>query len=408
MKSIHTLVLLVLLALIPIGFVSASGFIADTLINDTLFPERISFDPGIFLSPLSKEVGETSGLMFHDNELWTHNDSGGEPELYKINLTSGNIDHTCRIGRISNVDWEDITDDENFIYIGDFGNNAGVRKNLKIYKIPQGMIQDRSRINPEDVEIINFSYADQVGFERKTNRHNFDCEAFLSRGDSLYLFTKNWQDEKTRLYLLPKNAGDYSVSPRDEFDADGLITGACINPDGTEVALIGYKDYESFLWLFWDYEKNDFFDGRKMRVDFPDLVFVQTEGITYISNNDVLISCEESAEPPTLFKVNTDELKGISLSRLTDYFPSDIRIAGMPDTFTKKIKFDILELPDPKFTVELRNSKWVKLFEEHHTKDDKRKKVPVSIAVRDVKSGVYFIRILSGGCILVKKIVIKH
>ena len=74
----------------------------------------------------------------------------------------------------------------------------------------------------------------------------------------------------------------------------------------------------------------------------------------------------------------------------------------------KKIKFDILELPQPEFSIELRDNRWAKLLDENYTKDEPLKKMPVSIDVRDLKQGVYFIRVISGESIMVKKIEIKH
>ena len=83
---------------------------------------------------LPDTVSETSGLIFHNGKLITHNDSGGRPELYEIDTTSLEITRTVTIENIENIDWEDIAQDDTHIYIGDFGNNGGDRTDLKIYK----------------------------------------------------------------------------------------------------------------------------------------------------------------------------------------------------------------------------------------------------------------------------------
>ena len=38
------------------------------------------------------------------------------------------------MSNIKNTDWEEISQDKDFIYIGDIGNNSGNRDDLKIYR----------------------------------------------------------------------------------------------------------------------------------------------------------------------------------------------------------------------------------------------------------------------------------
>ena len=84
---------------------------------------------------LSDTLKENSGLNFFQNQLFTFNDGGNSSELFQINSQTGKIQHTFKTN-LQNTDWEAITNDGNNFYIGDFGNNAGTRKDLKIYKIP--------------------------------------------------------------------------------------------------------------------------------------------------------------------------------------------------------------------------------------------------------------------------------
>ena len=84
---------------------------------------------------LPNTVSETSGLLFLKGTLITHNDSGDDANLYELDTLSGSISRTISITNATNVDWEDITQDETYIYIGDFGNNNGNRQDLKVYKI---------------------------------------------------------------------------------------------------------------------------------------------------------------------------------------------------------------------------------------------------------------------------------
>ncbi len=230
----------------------------------------------------------------------------------------------------------------------------------------------------------------------------------ISHGDSLYLFSKNWADNQTKLYALPKNPGAYQPAPQITFDADGLITGADISPDGTQLVLIGYRDYVSFMWLFSDFTGPQFFDGTRLRIDFPELVFVQTEGICFTSSDNVVFSCEDSAEPQSLFHVDAGELHAVAVNRLGSYVSTGIRVSGMPFTVDQKLELDILEVPVAEFTVEIRDKRWNKLFGEKYQWVDIREKFPVSIATNQLEPGLYFFRILSGDQKFVKKIEVKH
>ena len=78
---------------------------------------------------MSDLVIETSGLLRVNDQLWTHNDSGNDPILYRIDPLDGSVLQMLAIN-VPNIDWEDITTDGEFIYIGDVGNNSGDRTDL--------------------------------------------------------------------------------------------------------------------------------------------------------------------------------------------------------------------------------------------------------------------------------------
>ena len=44
---------------------------------------------------LPSEVEETSGLIFLNGKIITHNDSGDDPNLYEIDTISGTISRIC-------------------------------------------------------------------------------------------------------------------------------------------------------------------------------------------------------------------------------------------------------------------------------------------------------------------------
>ncbi|MGB2224583.1 MAG: T9SS type A sorting domain-containing protein [Polaribacter sp.] len=180
---------------------------------------------------MDNDVRETSGLLVFNNKIITHNDSGDDPKLYELNAGTGAIERVITISNASHIDWEDITMDDDYIYIGDIGNNNGNRTNLKIYKIDQ---DDFTNSDTVSAEIINFSYEDQTDFTSLPNANNFDAEALTIFDDSLLIFTKNWQDFQTKVYQIPKTSGTHFAKRISSGNVQGLITGATVsseNPD---------------------------------------------------------------------------------------------------------------------------------------------------------------------------------
>jgi hypothetical protein len=189
------------------------------------------------------------------------------------------------------VDWEDITQDSKYFYIGDIGNNThGNRKDLKIYRVSKSAINKKDTVT---ASVINFSYEDQTNFASQPNNStDFDCEALIAYNDSLFLFSKNWITNKTRLYKLPKKPGKYTAVKIGELDVQGLITGAEIVAAKRTIVLTGYTSLlQPFIYLLYDFSGNNFFDANKRKITLNES-FTQTEGICAKSSTTFLISNE--------------------------------------------------------------------------------------------------------------------
>jgi hypothetical protein len=244
---------------------------------------------------LPRILRESSGLCYTDGELWTFGDGGNPHEIFKIDSSTGKILQTVEIENFPNIDWEDITADASYIYIGDFGNNNGNRTDLKIIRIKKEDLKVRATFLKVQGEAILFSYADQTNFAKVTVT-DYDCESLISMGHFLYLFTKDHIDLKTRCYKVPNLPGTYKVSPVSSFDSKGKITAAAFNPGTKEIALLGYmnKKEGSFIWFLDGYRDDDLFGGRNTRITIGSPKDWQTEGLDYISASRLFLSCETS------------------------------------------------------------------------------------------------------------------
>ena len=246
------------------------------------------------LAELPKEVEETSGLFFHNGRLWTHNDSGGKPILYALDTTTFEVVQRITLANVKNKDWEDVCTDGELVFVGDFGNNKGSRKNLKIFTFPLSAIpQEGDAIIV--VDSILFRFADQINFEPRKHEHDYDCEAMFADEDWLYLFGKGWATGTTRLYRLPKKPGKYVAEVVNSFDSQGLITGADYDRDKHILILVGYVKniWKPFMYIVFDFDEHD----EKLsnhRFEMLQLIGGQTEGICFFDQGRCFVSAETS------------------------------------------------------------------------------------------------------------------
>jgi hypothetical protein len=273
------------------------------------FPDSTDKARMELLYELPSEILESSGLIFFNNEFWTFNDSGAGPILYALEINTGKILRRVTIKNATNIDWEEATQDENYIYIGDFGNNFGNRKDLKVYRISKSDILAQRAECSVQADITSFSFADQKEFKNSLLYTRFDCEAMVIWGDSIIIFTKNWKEETSSAYCIPKSPGIYNPSPAFVFQSRGLVTGAAISPDKKELAICGYEEFIPFIWLIKMGNSIDFRKNAKTRRSFMNMAGVQIEGICFGPHGYIFLSCERSRVPGSLFRLNPIRLR---------------------------------------------------------------------------------------------------
>lgn len=89
---------------------------------------------------------ETSGLVAsRDNAdvLWAHNDSPDIVRIFAINEQGTQLADFTLTGA-SQIDWEDITIEgtagQDFLYVGDIGDNAAARASIVVYRVPEPFV----------------------------------------------------------------------------------------------------------------------------------------------------------------------------------------------------------------------------------------------------------------------------
>lgn len=254
---------------------------------------------------LDDVLSETSGLIYWNEKLWTQNDNS-DTNIYELNPTDGAIEHSISLASQINKDWEEISQDENYVYLGDFGNNVnGNRTDLRIIRVSKSSLLSG---DPE-IDHIDFAYEDQSDFTAKgANNTNYDCEAFIVTDTEIFLFTKQWVNNKTRVYKLPKTPETYQAALQDSYDIDGLVTGAVHKKDEGLIALSGYSNLmQPFIFLLYDFIEDDFFGGNKRKLGL-NLTFHQVEGITTEDGLNYFVTNEKFEATGTSQKLHTVDL----------------------------------------------------------------------------------------------------
>lgn len=209
------------------------------------------------IAVLSDSLRESSGLTNINGRLFSFNDSGNTSEIFEIKPGSSNIEKTFQTG-LKNIDWEAITNDGENFYIGEFGNNLGTRKDLKVYEIP--FRNDSLMVN--SIKTIPFFYPEQTDFTPKNINNNFDAEAMIFLYGNIHLFTKEWITNTVSHYVIDKNLTENQPAQKlESYDTGFVVTDASVFQD--KLYVVGYtKNASVYLMVFEKDETGNLFFNK--------------------------------------------------------------------------------------------------------------------------------------------------
>ncbi|MCU7617144.1 hypothetical protein NZ698_08035 [Chryseobacterium sp. PBS4-4] len=261
------------------------------------------------VSVLNDSIQETSGLNFFDGKLYTFNDSGNPAELYEIDKNSGKILKVLKTST-ENKDWEALTNDGENFYIGDFGNNAGTRKDLKIYKIPF----QNNELQNDLMKTISFYYPEQNDFTSKNISTDYDLESMIYLNGKIHIFTKEWSSKATTHYTLDPENSENQAAQKVESHKTGFVITDTYYYD-KKLYVVGYtKKTEVFLDIFNETEPGIFFKENPRHFYLGSALTIgQIEGIA-VDEKGIYISGEKFYSPikktkPFFYFIPKDKLK---------------------------------------------------------------------------------------------------
>jgi hypothetical protein len=232
---------------------------------------------------LPKELSETSGLFCDVDGMYSLNDSGNAPIIYRINYQGEIIERTSL--PLTNKDWEAITADASSFYIADVGNNKGKREQVEIHKV------NRSNVN--DITTITLKYEGNDASNNIPYAHDFDSEAMVKHGDDLLLFSKSWKTGITHVYKVNEGEIEQTISTFASIDGlPGVVTGVDFDQHQNKFVITGYKSdpFGNFSTFMAQISK----DFTLLDV-WPLEQYKQVEGIC-VDNNGMYWFSEEATE----------------------------------------------------------------------------------------------------------------
>ncbi|UQB70110.1 hypothetical protein [Epilithonimonas zeae] len=262
------------------------------------------------IAVLSDSLRESSGLTNINGRLFSFNDSGNTSEIFEIKPGSSNIEKTFQTG-LKNIDWEAITNDSENFYVGEFGNNLGTRKDLKVYQVPF----KNDSIVTDSIKTIPFFYPEQIDFTPKNINNNFDAEAMIFLDGNIHLFTKEWITNTVSHYVIDKNLTENQPAQKlESFKTGFVVTDASFFEN--KLYVVGYtKKASVYLMIF---EKDDsgnlFFNkiqkkfslGRAFKIGQIEGITATEKGI-YISGERFSIKIKKV--PQSLYFVPFEDLQ---------------------------------------------------------------------------------------------------
>lgn len=254
--------------------------------------------PQVLGNVSSNDIREASGIAASvplKGCYWTHNDSGNEPEVYLLN-SKAELISTVRLAEVSNRDWEDIAEGigpekgKYYVYVGDIGDNAGIRKHIRIYRFaePAKLPAAHVLITPD---VLTLKFPDGPR----------DAESLMIDPISKQIYILSKREKEISLY----KAGPLFFKDGDKVILEKLIklpytwiTSGDISKDGHHIVI---KTLTTVF--YWHRNTNESVEAAmsKPAKELPYVVEKQGEGIAILPDNSGYVTISEGKHAPLNF-----------------------------------------------------------------------------------------------------------
>jgi hypothetical protein len=277
-------------------------------------------DRGKRVADLEDEaITESSGLAASRTMpglFWTHNDSGGEAQLFLFD-TKGTDRGTLRLSDVKPTDWEDMaigacprspeveeTDSTPCVYVADIGDNDAERDTVSIQRFREPTLDTSSNSAVEHTveEIVSYRFRYEDGPR--------DAEALLAHPKTghLYVVSKDRDQGVSGIYRVPnptvgldeddvleaERIGAFDYSDASFFGK--LATAGDIAPSGDHLSIRTYSRVYTYCVTGESFE-SVFEASPKMATPLPT---AQGESIAYGRDGETLWLTSERRPTPLI------------------------------------------------------------------------------------------------------------
>lgn len=145
---------------------------------------------------------ETSGIAVSHRTpglVWTHNDSGGEPLLFALNV-DGSLRGKVRVEGVTNYDWEEMTsfelDGKAWLLAADIGDNYAQRPGCVLHLLAEPAATD---LAPDRELVLRPEHS--IHFVYEDGARDAESLAVDVKERAVYVLSK--REDTPRLYRLP-------------------------------------------------------------------------------------------------------------------------------------------------------------------------------------------------------------
>lgn len=275
---------------------SLTLFIVSMLLTATSMAQTAK--PEVLGDLSSDKIKEASGIASSvplKGCYWTHNDSGNKPEVYLLN-SKAELISTFKLEDVTNRDWEDIAEGigpvkgKHYVYVGDIGDNAGIRSHIRIYRFPE----------PEKLPAAHVKLTPDV-LTLKFPNGGRDAESLMIDPISKQIYILSKREKEISLYktsqLLFKDGDKVTLEKLIKLPYSWVTSGD-ISKDGHHIVI---KTLTTIY--YWHRNSNESVEQAmsKPAKELPYVPEKQGEGITITPDNDGYVTISEGKKAPVNF-----------------------------------------------------------------------------------------------------------
>ena len=215
-------------------------------------PEPLPFNSAITAGEISdNSLSEASGLIasrVNKGMFWVINDSDNDPKIFLIDDKGVTIHAYWLVGAV-NTDWEDLAigkhnDGKYYLYIGDVGDNAGVRNYVNLL-----VLEEPSFKNPNDTIIESYK---KYALKYPDNPKDSETVMIDPISSTAYIVSK--RESSVLLYEVPDTMSESDTTVlkfRTELPFFNVTAGD-VSSNGQEILL---KTYDAIY--YWKRENGE-------------------------------------------------------------------------------------------------------------------------------------------------------